>query len=434
LSVQSEIERINNNVQSTLQTIAATGVEVGSNSDALPAAAAALANEKVSKAGDTMTGPLVLAADPTEDMQAATKKYVDDLVAQGGGESESRLPDGYTELVYIESTGAQHINTGFYHKYNTRIVMDVSGFTSTGFFFGAKNANIATASHQFALFRNSATTVRADYFGTNASATISDVTTRTTIDMNGNTASLYGKTATCTAVTSGESSFPMYLFSLNTAGSVVSGAPGRFKMYSCQIYDNGTMVRDYVPAMNADGVAGLYDLVNGAFYASATTTAFVAGPEMTGHAHTHAADGDDPITPAMIGAPTTAEMLAAIAAAGGLKIATGSYVGTGTFGSSNPKTLTFDFDPQFLVVMGQKRSGNTTSHTIMWAIKNTGWYAAGLYGNDYNSNSITSNHRAWGLSNFCTFSGKTVSWYNTYNAVSQLNYDAFTYHYLAVGT
>lgn len=46
MSVQSEIERINNNVQSTLQTIADTGVEVGSNSDALPAAAAALANEK----------------------------------------------------------------------------------------------------------------------------------------------------------------------------------------------------------------------------------------------------------------------------------------------------------------------------------------------------------------------------------------------------
>lgn len=46
MSIQSEINRINNNVQSTLQTIADAGVSVGSNSDALPAAAAALANEK----------------------------------------------------------------------------------------------------------------------------------------------------------------------------------------------------------------------------------------------------------------------------------------------------------------------------------------------------------------------------------------------------
>lgn len=49
MSIQSEIERINNNVQSTLSTIAATGVDVGTNSDALPAAAAALANEKQDK-------------------------------------------------------------------------------------------------------------------------------------------------------------------------------------------------------------------------------------------------------------------------------------------------------------------------------------------------------------------------------------------------
>lgn len=46
MSVQSEIDRINTNVQSTLSTIADTGVEVGTNSDALPSAASALANEK----------------------------------------------------------------------------------------------------------------------------------------------------------------------------------------------------------------------------------------------------------------------------------------------------------------------------------------------------------------------------------------------------
>lgn len=49
MSIQSEIDRINNNVQATLNTIADTGVEVGSGSNALPAAAAALANEKQDK-------------------------------------------------------------------------------------------------------------------------------------------------------------------------------------------------------------------------------------------------------------------------------------------------------------------------------------------------------------------------------------------------
>lgn len=44
---------------------------------------------KVNKAGDTMTGPLVLPGDPTEDNQAATKKYVDE---HGGGPSGDCLP------------------------------------------------------------------------------------------------------------------------------------------------------------------------------------------------------------------------------------------------------------------------------------------------------------------------------------------------------
>lgn len=46
MSIQSEAERIYDNVQTTLSTIAETGVTVGTNSDALPAAATALANEK----------------------------------------------------------------------------------------------------------------------------------------------------------------------------------------------------------------------------------------------------------------------------------------------------------------------------------------------------------------------------------------------------
>ena len=49
MSVQSEIDRIRKNVNDTLKTISDTGVTVGAGSDALPVAAAALANEKQDK-------------------------------------------------------------------------------------------------------------------------------------------------------------------------------------------------------------------------------------------------------------------------------------------------------------------------------------------------------------------------------------------------
>ena len=49
MSVQSEIDRIKKNVNDTLKAIGDTGVTVGTGSDALPAAARALANEKQNK-------------------------------------------------------------------------------------------------------------------------------------------------------------------------------------------------------------------------------------------------------------------------------------------------------------------------------------------------------------------------------------------------
>ena len=51
MSIQSEIDRINSNVQSALNAVADTGVSVpeGANSDNLPAAVLALANEKQDK-------------------------------------------------------------------------------------------------------------------------------------------------------------------------------------------------------------------------------------------------------------------------------------------------------------------------------------------------------------------------------------------------
>lgn len=49
MSVQTEIDRIKKNVNDTLQAIGDTGVQVGTGSDALPASARALANEKQNK-------------------------------------------------------------------------------------------------------------------------------------------------------------------------------------------------------------------------------------------------------------------------------------------------------------------------------------------------------------------------------------------------
>lgn len=191
----------------------------------------------------------------------------------------SRLPDGYTEVEYIQSSGGQYINTGFKPDYNTRVVMDVSGLANQGLQFplGAKDQDSSTAANQFGMFRNSATTIRCDYFGTNKTVTVSDTTVRTTIDFNKNVCTMWGVTATMTAVSSGAVSYTMYLFAQNTANVIVSSAYAIMRMYSCQIYDNGTLVRDFVPCTNSSGAAGLYDLVNNTFYGNSGSGSFTAG-------------------------------------------------------------------------------------------------------------------------------------------------------------
>lgn len=191
----------------------------------------------------------------------------------------------YEELDYIVSTGAQWIDTGFCPKYDTRVELDISNLSSTTcMILGSKNADSKTATDQFSLFKSSATTIRSDYFGTNASMTVSDTTARTTIVKDGKTATAWGATATNTAVSSGVGEYPMYLLALNTAGSMSAGAPCICRTHGSRIFDGGTggvLVRDYVPRRRvSDGAVGLLDLVHGVFYTSAGSEPFLAPGEL----------------------------------------------------------------------------------------------------------------------------------------------------------
>ena len=52
------------------------------------------------------------------------------------------------------------------------------------------------------------------------------------------------------------------------------------KIYSGSIKKSAEIVRRFLPCKNADGAAGLYDLVGGTFYTNSGTGAFTAGAEV----------------------------------------------------------------------------------------------------------------------------------------------------------
>ena len=55
----------------------------------------------------------------------------------------------------------------------------------------------------------------------------------------------------------------------------------RMNFYSCEIYDNGTLIRSFIPCKNPSGTIGLYDIVNSKFYTNVGSGGtFTAGPEV----------------------------------------------------------------------------------------------------------------------------------------------------------
>lgn len=204
-------------------------------------------------------------------------------------QSGSRLPEGYTEVEYIQSSGTQWINTDFRPSAGMRIVMDVSAFSWAAWksFFGSRNASSSTASQQFCLgTTETQNQLRIDYFGSNQTVSVLDLSVRTTIDQNQNVFSGFGVSAQASPSVGDSSRYPLYLFAVNSVGGSIN--QGIFQMYSCQIYNDGEMVRDFVPCIDPSGAVGLYDLVGEEFYGNAGTGSFTVGPEA------EASGGDTP--------------------------------------------------------------------------------------------------------------------------------------------
>lgn len=185
------------------------------------------------------------------------------------------LPSGYKRLEYIQSSGTQWIDTGFKPNQNTRIKMDcnVIGFNSRdAFLFGAR---IASGNTAFCLAADDANTRWFALYGNAVQNPTGTCTGKHSIDFNQNVLTLDGKNFTF-AKTTFQSSYNLLLFATITNGNVDSQR-GKMAIYSCQIYDNVTLIRDYIPCQTTSGEIGLWDDVNSVFYDNAGTGTFTAG-------------------------------------------------------------------------------------------------------------------------------------------------------------
>lgn len=116
------------------------------------------------------------------------------------------------------------------------------------------------------------------------------------------------------------------------------------------------------------------------------------------------------------------------------RIATGSYTGTGTYGESNPNSLTFAFEPKLVFMFKDKlplymNVDTTEAHPVYGTtIGMTTAYSKSLFniygrrsGDDYYLYAKKSSD------------GKTLSWYHGAGANDQMNGSGATYQYIAIG-
>lgn len=181
-----------------------------------------------------------------------------------------KIPNCIDLMNYIQSSGTQYINTGFKPTNKTRVVMayecsnDVSPFgvrsTTNGsgflYYYGGTTRNVMFGSTYHSIGTNTGAKTTVDFNGEALSVTV-----------NGAANSLSAATFTNT--------YPLYLFAFGEAAT--PSLMGSMKLYYCQIYDNGTLIRDFVPCLDRDGVACLYDNVDKKYYYNAGTGEFTAG-------------------------------------------------------------------------------------------------------------------------------------------------------------
>lgn len=181
--------------------------------------------------------------------------------------ADIRVPEGYTQLERINSTsGACCIDTGLTGAIKWEI--DVLGNSP----YPAKRALIATDGNGSAFFGQYS---GSSAWGTNGNSTGVSIADRINLVINFTTTGCNG-TINGTSFSysaTGNLSTNWVLFGTSNYGTRLYGY-----LYSAKATQNGLVVFDGVPAVrDSDHVSGLYDVVSGNFFTSATTTEFSAG-------------------------------------------------------------------------------------------------------------------------------------------------------------
>ncbi len=194
------------------------------------------------------------------------------------------LPDGARAVRYLQSSGAnEYIDTEFTPNSNSRADYHITMLNPVNVFmapFGSRSGN----SYQFWIGAATGTGTSSNYWFLRSS-NLGQVQVFDpnwpgehfiSIDHNQYKIDDYVKLMSRTTFTCAG---PAHIFAVNNGGATLFA---NMQLHSCSIWDDGTLVRDYVPCVKADGnsTPALYDAVTGGFSVNRGTTPLICGEEV----------------------------------------------------------------------------------------------------------------------------------------------------------
>lgn len=206
----------------------------------------------------------------------------------------SRLPDGYQEVEYLESSGTQYIDTGFAFSSSGAnrltaefdiVYMTLPNSHNPSLVGGLTNGT--EPHYAFPLFRPSGDT--AVYAYSASAAYISDfaIGAKYSAVINDANHKIYHDDVELATIDFSTASNPTQTFCLFAArvvgGSETAGYLANARIYSFIVKNNSTneILKNLVPCYRiSDSVAGMIDLVSGSFLTNAGSGTFVVGPDV----------------------------------------------------------------------------------------------------------------------------------------------------------
>lgn len=173
----------------------------------------------------------------------------------------------YQELDYIEFPGNKYVNTGYYPNDGTRVVTKLNIYSNQkqtiAAIFGGRSTSTTGA---FSFWRINTSTFRYD-FGNKQNSINMTTSGEFTVDANKNKIAINSKTIQVTNYTFASSS-PLYIASTRDQNTNSPDSRRMYgKIYYFKIYDDGVLVRDYIPVKRlSDNKEGLLDKVEDEFY------------------------------------------------------------------------------------------------------------------------------------------------------------------------